>query len=90
MTVPEPPSEHHADQVSDGSAPGYAAAVAELDRILLQLDSSQMDVDLLGDHVARAAELIAICRDRIDAARMRVTEIVADLDEAPDLDADPG
>jgi exonuclease VII small subunit len=32
--------------------------------------------------VARAAELIAVCRDRIDVARMRVTEIVADLEDA--------
>ncbi len=68
--TPEPPSI------------GYADAVAELDRIVSALDSSHLDIDVLGDHVARAAELIAVCRDRIDLARMRVTEIVADLDEA--------
>jgi exodeoxyribonuclease VII small subunit len=78
MSEPEPSQEPN--------TPGYAEAVAELDRILLQLDSSQLDIDLLGDHVARAAELIAVCRDRIDTARMRVTEIVADLDDLPSPD----
>lgn len=72
------------DNRPDAQAPpGYAAAVEELDSILAQLDSSRLDVDVLGDLVARAAELIVFCRDRIETARMRVTEIVADLDEAP-------
>ncbi len=70
------------------SGPGYAEAVAELDRILVQLDAPQLDIDQLSDHVARAAELIAICRERIDAARMRVTEIVADLEEVEEDDED--
>jgi len=65
----------------DTARPGYAEAVAELDRILVQLDTPQLDIDQLSDHVARAAELIAVCRERIDVARMRVTEIVADLED---------
>jgi len=59
----------------------YADAIAELNEILAALEDDNIDIDLLGDQVARAAELIALCRDRIDAARLRVTEIVADLDE---------
>jgi exodeoxyribonuclease VII small subunit len=63
---------------------GYAEAVAELDEILELLEDDDVDIDLLGDRVARAATLIALCRDRIEAARMRVTEVVATLD--PDDD----
>lgn len=65
---------------------GYAAAMAELDQILVALDDPNLDVDQLADRVARAAELVEVCRDRIERARMRVTEIVADLDN--DLDPD--
>lgn len=64
----------------DGRSSGYAAAMAELDEILRKLDDDTLDIDLLADLVARAAELIATCRDRLDAARFRVTEIVADLE----------
>ena len=58
---------------------GYADAVVELGEILAALDDEQLDVDVLADKVARAAELIAVCRARIAAARLRVDEIVADL-----------
>jgi exodeoxyribonuclease VII small subunit len=64
--------------------PGYAAAAAELDRILIALEDPDLDVDQLGDHVERAAFLINVCRERIDGARLRVNEIVADLDANTD------
>ncbi len=62
---------------------GYADAVAELARILAVLDDDSIDVDILADQVARAAELITLCRDRINAARLKVDRVVADLDESP-------
>lgn len=71
----------------DANPIGYAAAMAELDEILVALDDPHLDVDQLGDRVARAAQLVEICRDRIERARMRVTEIVADLDVGPAADA---
>jgi exodeoxyribonuclease VII small subunit len=65
-------------------APGYAAAMAELEQILGELERADLDVDQLGAKVARAAELIRTCRDRVGAARLEVERIVADLDpEAP-------
>jgi exodeoxyribonuclease VII small subunit len=59
---------------------GYAEALAELDTILRELEGSDVDVDRLADRVARAADLIALCRDRIGNARLRIDEVIADLD----------
>jgi len=64
----------------DGAAPGYAQALAELDAILRELEGSDVDVDRLADRVARATELIGVCRQRIGAARLRIDEVIADLD----------
>jgi exodeoxyribonuclease VII small subunit len=64
-------------------APGYATALSELGRILHELEASDVDVDKLADHVARATELIALCRERIGAARLRIDEVIADLDGPP-------
>ena len=61
---------------------GYAEAAAELTEILGDLEDDTLDIDVLGDKVERAAVLIAACRARIDAARLRVDQIVADLDTA--------
>lgn len=59
---------------------GYAQALGELERILAELEGADVDVDTLADRVARATELIGLCRERIGAARVRIDEVIADLD----------
>lgn len=61
----------------------YAEACRELETILADLERDELDVDRLADRVRRAAELLAICRARIDAAAVEVERIVADLGPAP-------
>ena len=60
---------------------GYADAVAKLEQILAELEADDVDVDLLSERVRTAVELIRICRDRITAAELEVTRIVAGLDD---------
>lgn len=62
-------------------SPGYAAAVAELEKILEQIEGDEVDVDALSILVTRAVELIRFCRTRIDATRMEVETVIAALDE---------
>jgi exodeoxyribonuclease VII small subunit len=61
--------------------PGYAEALAELDDILRELDSSDVDVDHLAERVARASQLIRICRERIGNARVQIEQVVAELEQ---------
>ena len=63
-------------------SPGYAAAVAELEEILEQIEGDEVDVDALSILVTRAVELIRFCRTRIDATRMEVETVIAALDES--------
>jgi exodeoxyribonuclease VII small subunit len=70
--------------MSTDEQPGYSAALHELDGILRELEGSDVDVDRLADRVARAAQLIALCRERIGAARLQIDEVIADLDGDPD------
>lgn len=62
---------------------GYAAALRELETILVELEDDHVDVDLLAAKVKRAAELIELCRGRIESARMEVDRVVAGLDGPP-------
>jgi exodeoxyribonuclease VII small subunit len=64
---------------------GYADALAELETILDELEADDVDVDVLAARVARAADLVELCRTRIGAARTEVERIVARLDH---LEAD--
>jgi exodeoxyribonuclease VII small subunit len=59
---------------------GYAEALSELASILDELESDDVDVDVLAEHVKRASELIELCRDRIGKAKLRIEEVVAHID----------
>lgn len=63
------------------TAPGFGAAMTELEQILEQIEDDDVDVDALSVHVKRAAELIRFCRTRIDSTRMEVETVIAALDE---------
>ena len=58
----------------------WADAIGELELILARLDDDALDVDVLAAQVARAAELIGLCRDRIANTKLEVERIVGDLD----------
>jgi exodeoxyribonuclease VII small subunit len=77
-----------------GEVIGYAAALTELDDILRELDGDEIDVDVLGARVRRAAELLRVCRDRISSARFEVEQVVAELEaeagDSPPLDEPEG
>lgn len=65
---------------SDGEI-GYAAALDELETILSELEESDVDVDVLADRVARASELIRVCRERIGNAKLQIEKVVAGLED---------
>ena len=58
----------------------WADAIGELESILTRLDDDALDVDVLAAQVARAAELITLCRDRIAHTKLEVERIVGDLE----------
>jgi len=75
-----PPPADAAGTDDAGPAPtGYAAAMAELEEILAEIEDDTVDVDVLTRKVARAALLIRWCRGRIDGARVDVERIVGEL-----------
>ena len=58
---------------------GYAEAIEELESILAELESDDVDVDELAEHVQRASQLIELCRDRIGNAKLQIEEVVKGL-----------
>lgn len=67
---------------------GYAEAMAEIESILAELDSPNVDVDVLGAKVTRASELITWCSERISSAEFTVKQLVESLDVDDDTDDD--
>jgi len=66
---------------ADNSAGGssnltYSKALRELDTILGELESDDVDVDVIAAKVARASELIEFCRERIATAKLQINDVV--------------
>ena len=67
----------------------YTEAMAELDRILREIEDEALDVDVLAARVKRAAELVRFCRGRIRNATREVEQVVAALDDGLDEAEEP-
>ena len=77
------------DKKKKGDEPGYAEASSELEGILHDIESGQIDLDVLTEKVERAATLLAICRRKLAATETKVKTITAAMAEA-DADASAG
>jgi exodeoxyribonuclease VII small subunit len=64
----------------------FGEARQELEGILREIEENEVDVDDLADRVKRAAELIRICREKLERTKMEVEKVVADLDQAGEED----
>lgn len=60
-------------------SPSYTAASEELEQILDEIETGNADVDVLSEKVARAAELIKVCREKLDVTEMSVKKVVDGL-----------
>lgn len=58
----------------------YKEALAELESILSAIEEEQVDVDELAIKVKRSAELIRLCRTRIEAAAIEVEAVVEEME----------
>ena len=66
----------------DNDQTGYAEALQELQASLTELEGETVDVDVLAVRVARADELLTLCRERLEAASVQVEKVVAAADDA--------
>lgn len=64
--------------------PTYAEASGELERILQEIESGEIDLDELSEKVERAAALLTFCRQRLAATETKVKKVTQDLAAALD------
>ena len=70
------------------SEPTYSEASAELETILQEVESGEIDLDVLSEKVERAAALLTLCRQKLAATETKVKKVTKDLDAmAADEDA---
>ncbi|MDR1454773.1 MAG: exodeoxyribonuclease VII small subunit [Tannerella sp.] len=58
----------------------YTEAFEELKGIVSDVDRKEISIDELAEKVRRAAQLIRICKAKLDSTEEDVTRILAELD----------
>lgn len=56
----------------------YEQAVAELEQIVAQMESGELNLDELSTKLKRAQELIKMCKDRLTKTDEEIQRILAD------------
>ena len=73
-----------AKSAKSGKEPTYGEASARLEAILQEIEEGRVDIDELSGLVKEAAELVALCREKIHAAEVQVRTITEQLErESP-------
>ena len=62
----------HTSVSTPAAAPTYEEALAELERLVQQMEGGQMPLDQMLGSYKRGAELLALCRSRLAAVEEQV------------------
>lgn len=85
-TPPDNPVATDPEAGLDRETVSFRQAIDELETILRRIESEEVDIDRLAAEVARATELVDLCRTKLRRAEVQVTEIVQKLDEPDESD----
>ena len=69
------------NKANEDSEISYSLALEELQEILAELESDQIDIDELAKKVERANELLQQCQKRLTSTQMQVEKIIEVLNE---------
>ena len=62
----------------------YEDAYEELQDIIKEIETGAIGVDLLGEKVKRAGELIRFCREKLFKTEQEVNEVLKEIDKKGD------
>ena len=60
--------------------PSFNQAVEELEKILEQIESGELDVDELSGKVKRASELLRLCQSKLRATEEEIDKIIEEME----------
>ena len=68
----------------------YSRALSELEKIIVEIESEETDLDVLSEKVKRAASLIKLCRAKLRSAEEEVKKALSEIEEKPEEEGDAG
>ncbi|MCB8964331.1 MAG: exodeoxyribonuclease VII small subunit [Bacteroidales bacterium] len=59
----------------------YSEAIEEIEQIVSQIESNELDIDELTDKIKRVSELLKFCKAKLRSTEQEVQSILKDFDE---------
>ena len=59
----------------------YSQALNELEKIVADIESEEVDVDLLAEKIKRASFLITFCKGKLRTAEDEVKKVLSEMEE---------
>lgn len=64
----------------------YSTALTELEEIIAEIETEDVDIDTLSERVKRAAFLINFCKTRLRNTEEEVKKVLSEIDSVPDAE----
>ena len=64
----------------------YSSAIKDLEDIVKDIESGEIDVDVLTDKVKKASELIKFCKDRLRDTQKEVEKTLTEIEAEPEAE----
>jgi exodeoxyribonuclease VII small subunit len=58
----------------------YKEAIVEIEEILEQIETGELDVDELSEKVKRVSSLVALCREKLHSTEEEIEKILNEMD----------
>lgn len=56
----------------------YEEAIKQLENIVSKMENDELDIDVLGEQLKKANELIKLCNDKLTKTSEEITKILSD------------
>ena len=59
----------------------YKDSLQEIEEILEKIESKEIDLDQLTEHIKRAVELLSVCKNKLTTSEKEVYELLKHIEE---------
>ncbi len=70
----------------------YSQALKELEKIVKEIESEEVDIDILAEKIKRASQILTFCKGRLRTAEDEVKKVLAEMGDeegTADKEEDP-
>lgn len=59
----------------------YSQALKELEKIVTDIESEEVDIDILAEKIKRASQILTFCKGKLKTAEDEVKKVLAEIDD---------